>query len=151
MEIICEELACPKCFSEDITNHWGSFVDYYKCNACKNEENAECGGKDLCRVAFIKKLKTKYNTVSRNEENLIISGAKVADANKEFMMAKVYAKVSGGRPTEVNATTVRDARRALNLGDDYTVVMNGAGSQDADSAIEDAMIVFTKKVKGGRA
>lgn len=65
------------------------------------------------------------------------------------MMAKVYAKVTGGQVKEIEAATVGEARNALGLDANYTSAMNGQGTNDSDSVVADSMIVFSAKVKGG--
>lgn len=69
--------------------------------------------------------------------------------NKEFIMAKVYAKVTGGKIQEVEASTVAGVRDALGLSADYTVVVSGNGASDSDSLNNDDVVVFSAKVKGG--
>lgn len=64
-------------------------------------------------------------------------------------MARIVAKALGGEPRNIDAGSVADARRALNLGADYTAQVNRRPAADADRLSDDDYVTFSPAVKGG--
>lgn len=67
-------------------------------------------------------------------------------------MAKITAKVTGGKLVELeDVRTVREARKALNLGPEYTATVNGEPEDDGYEVEDFQFVAFAPAVKGGVA
>lgn len=63
-------------------------------------------------------------------------------------MAKASVKVLGGNLQEVEATTVGEVKRKLNLYN-YVAKLNGESCEDSDSLSEADYITLSAPIKGG--
>lgn len=65
-------------------------------------------------------------------------------------MAKVAAKVTGGRLNEYEADTVFDLKSEMGLDGNFTVLINGEPAEMSDDLEDHDFVTFTKSVKGGK-
>ena len=64
-------------------------------------------------------------------------------------MAKVYAKVAGGNPKEINCETLKCVKEQMSASG-YVATVNGEPEDDSYTLANDDFIVLAKPVKAGR-